>query len=79
MLIRIKWYTNSSSLSNLPWLRRCEKIFGFNKGKYGETRIYAFLMERFISYWFNKYSKVMIWPIAFYDINNKELFEKNVL
>ena len=56
-----------------PWLQRCEKLFGFNKDNYGNTRIYAFLMERFISYWFNKYSKVKIWPIAFYNINKKKL------
>ncbi len=55
-----------------PWLQRCEKLFGLNKGDYGNTRIYAFLMERFISYWFNKYSKVRTWPIAFYNINKKE-------
>ena len=30
-------------------------------------------MERFISYWFNKYSKVKIWPVIFYDLN-KESF-----
>ena len=56
-----------------PWLERCEKIFGFKKNSYGNTRIYAFLMERFVSYWFNKYSKVKIWPIAFYDINKEAL------
>ena len=56
-----------------PWLERCESLFGFKKDGYGGTRIYAFLMERFISYWFNKYSKVKIWPIAFYDINKQNL------
>ena len=56
-----------------PWLGRCEKIFGFNRDSYGSTRIYAFLMERFVSYWFNKYTKVKIWPIAFYNINKEDL------
>ena len=56
-----------------PWLERCEKVFGFNDENYGNTRIYAFLMERFISYWFNKYSKVRVWPVIFYNIN-KESF-----
>ena len=57
-----------------PWLDRCEKVFGFNEGSYGNTRIYAFLLERFISYWFNKYTKVKIWPIAFFNINkNNEI------
>lgn len=56
-----------------PWLARCETIFGFNRDSYGSTRIYAFLMERFVSYWFNKYTKVKIWPIAFYNINKENL------
>ena len=57
-----------------PWLDRCEKVFGFNEGSYGNARIYAFLLERFISYWFNKYTKVKIWPIAFFNINtNNEI------
>ena len=56
-----------------PWLQRCESIFGFNEKSYGNTRLYAFLMERFISYWFNKYTKVKTWPIAFYNINKEEL------
>ena len=56
-----------------PWLIRCENIFGFKSNDYGSTRIYGFLMERFISYWFNKYTKVKTWPIAFYNINKEEL------
>ena len=57
-----------------PWLLRCEKVFGFNEKNYGSTRIYGFLLERFISYWFNKYTKVKIWPIAFLDINQTKEF-----
>ena len=56
-----------------PWLKRCEDIFNFKKNDYGNTRIYAFLMERFISYWFNKYTRVKIWPIAFYNISKENL------
>ena len=78
-IIKNKRIINNFYNTVFPWLNRCEKIFGFNKGKYGETRIYAFLMERFMSYWFNKHAKVMIWPIAFHDIKNERLFEKNVL
>lgn len=55
------------------WLKKCEKIFGFKQGTYGETRVYGFLAERFCSYWFNKYTKVKVWPIAFYDINKNNL------
>ena len=61
--------------TTFSWLRRCEKVFGFNNKNYGETRIYAFLMERFISYWFNKYTKVKIWPIAFYNLNRNKILD----
>ena len=40
-----------------PWLERCEKIFGFNNLKgYDTTRLYAYLAERYLSFWFKKYS-----------------------
>ena len=52
-----------------PWLERCEKIFGFkNLEGYGKTRIYGFLAERFMSYWFKKNTKYTTIPIIFYDI-----------
>ena len=72
-IIKNKKIIDSFYSTVFPWLERCEKIFGFKKAEYGNTRIYAFLMERFISYWFNKYSKVKIWPVIFYDLN-KESF-----
>lgn len=56
--------------SLFPWLMQCEKLFGFKKKNiYGQDRIYAFLAERYLSYWFNKYAKVIIWPVHFYNIN----------
>ena len=55
--------------SLFPWLERCEKIFGFENLKgYGQTRIYTFLAERFMSYWFKKYTNYTTLPIIFYDI-----------
>jgi len=52
-----------------PWLERCEKLFGFENLKgYGLTRIYAFLAERFMPYWFKKNTKSVLMPIIFYDI-----------
>ena len=52
-----------------PWLERCEKIFGFKNLKgFGQIRIYTFLAERFMSYWFQKNSKTKTMPIVFYDI-----------
>jgi len=55
--------------SIFPWLERCEKIFGFNLEGYSKIRIYAFLAERFLPYWFHKNAKVLEWPIFFYDLN----------
>ena len=57
--------------SLFPWLKRCEKIFGFkNLNGYGLQRIYAFLAERYLSYWFKKYAKCYLLPILFKDIND---------
>ena len=54
-----------------PWLENCEKLFGFDKLKgYGLTRIYGFLAERFLSYWFQKNTKFKTLPILGLDINN---------
>jgi len=52
-----------------PWLERCEKLFGFeNLKEYGLIRIYTFLAERFMPYWFRKNTKSTLMPIIFYDI-----------
>ena len=52
-----------------PWLERCEKLFGFENLKgFGKIRIYTFLAERFMPYWFKKNSKSTTMPIIFYDI-----------
>ena len=52
-----------------PWLERCEKLFGFeNLEGFGKIRIYGFLAERFLSYWFKKNYKYKTMPIIFYDI-----------
>ena len=63
--------------SVFPWLERCEKIFGFKDlDTYGLKRIYAFLAERYMSYWFQKNTKSKTMPIIFKDIssylNNKK-------
>lgn len=51
-----------------PWLEKCEKEFGFNLEGYGLKRIYGFLAERFMSYWFKKNTKSTTLPIIFSDI-----------
>jgi len=51
-----------------PWLERCEKVFGFdNLSGYDTQRLYAFLAERYLSFWFKKYTKSIEWPWVFYE------------
>ena len=66
---RSKKIMNDYYNSLFPWLERCEKIFGFNFGSYGNMRIFAFLAERYQSYWFEEYTKPLFWPVIFYDIS----------
>ena len=61
-----RWYEDV-----FTWLFKCEKIFGFkNLSGYETGRIYAYLAERYLPFWFKKYSTTRIWPIYFYDIRN---------
>ena len=49
-----------------PWLERCEKIFGFSNLKgYDTTRLYAYLAERYLSYWFQKNTSYTFHPWKF--------------
>ena len=53
-----------------PWLFRCEKIFGFKNLKgYDTQRLYAYLAERYLSFWFNKHTKSLNWPWLRYNPN----------
>ena len=54
------------------WLKKCESVFGFEPNqKYSLIRIYAFLAERYLSYWFKKNSNYILWPVKHYDISNE--------
>jgi len=54
-----------------PWLEKCEKLFGFENLKgFGKTRIYGFLAERFMSYWFQKNTKYKEISMIFYDVRD---------
>ena len=54
-----------------PWLEKCEKDFGFSNLKgYGLQRIYGFLAERFLSYWFTNKGKVKELPIIVKDLSD---------
>ena len=47
-----------------PWLEKCEKVFGYKDLEgYGKKRIYGFLAERFLSFWFSKKFNVSEKPI----------------
>jgi len=58
-----QWFENL-----FDWLFECEKIFGF-KGLdgYDTTRLYAYLAERYLSFWFRKYTKSLEWKWIFYE------------
>ena len=58
-----------------PWLEKCEKKFGFEDlDGYGLKRIYGFLAERFLSYWFLKNFKVKELPILVKDLSDYKNF-----
>ncbi len=71
MFICKKKFLNSYYASVFPWLEKCENIFGFSELKgYGMKRIYGFLAERYLSYWFQKNANVIEYPIFFKDISD---------
>jgi hypothetical protein len=62
-LILDKWFT-----ALFDWLFNCEKIFGFNNLKgYDTGRLYAYLSERYLSFWFNEYYNTKECPWIFFD------------
>ena len=69
------FFCNSKNLlhnyfqSVFSWLLECEKVIGFDLHGYSKKRMYAFLAERYLGFWFNKYAKPLSWPIFFFDTN----------
>ena len=56
-----KWFKNVFS-----WLERCEEEFGFESLKgYDTERLYAYLAERYLSFWFTKYTRFREHPWVF--------------
>jgi|TARA_B110000438_G_scaffold303713_1_gene366696 hypothetical protein len=76
-ICKSKKLMNAYFLSVFSWLERCENVFGFNLKGYGKIRLYTFLAERYISYWFNKYSNPLSWPVFFFDTNINRIDLKN--
>ena len=55
-----------------PWLERCEKYFGFEDLKgYDTQRLYAYLAERYLSFWFQKYTNYKTMPWVFFDLKKQ--------
>lgn len=61
-----KWFSKL-----FPWLERCENEMGLKNldGKYDTQRLYAFLSERYLSFWFKKNTKFFEQPWVLYDSN----------
>ena len=54
------------------WLFKCEKIFGLkNLEGYDKERLYAYLAERYLSFWFKKYTKYLEWHWTFFEKKNE--------
>ena len=70
-ICKSKKIINSYYETIFKWLDKCEKIFGFDLHGYNKIRVYAFLAERFLPYWFNKYVKTLEWPIIFNDLRSE--------
>ena len=61
-----KWFSDL-----FEWLFNCEKLFGFKElVGYDKGRLYAYLSERYLSYWFNKFCNSKSCPWSFYDTIN---------
>ena len=58
-----KWFEDL-----FEWLFNCEKIFGFkNLIGYDKRRLYAFLSERYLSFWFSEFCQTKNNPWIFFD------------
>lgn len=62
-VIMNKWFEDL-----FDWLFSCEKIFEFKGLKgYDTQRLYAYLAERYLPFWFKKYTKALEWDWIFID------------
>ena len=58
-----KWFKDL-----FQWLFKCEKVFGLSGLKgYDQERLYAYLAERYLSFWFRKHTKFLEWHWSFYE------------
>ena len=55
--------------SVFDWLFKCEEKFGIKNLTGYEKRLYGYIGERYLSYWFNKYTNPIEWDWVFVDMN----------
>jgi len=68
MVISKKTILNRWFSDLFEWLFNCEKLFGFEKlVGYDKGRLYAYLAERYLSFWFNHFYNSKSHPWLFYD------------
>ena len=68
MVISKKNILNNWFKDLFDWLFKCEKVFGLKNLKgYDQERLYAYLAERYLSFWFRKKTKYLEWPWTFYE------------
>jgi hypothetical protein len=63
--------------SNLifEWFLKCENVINKNNNLplIKNSRIFQYINERFLDYWFSKYYKVLRWPMVMYNENKNKL------
>ena len=68
MFISKKKIINKWFKSLFSWLFSCEKEFGLKNLKgYDQQRLYAYLAERYLSFWFKKNTKYLEWYWTFFE------------
>ena len=69
MFISKKKIINEWFKTLFKWLKKCEEEFGFKDlTGYDKTRLYAYLAERFLSFWFKKYTNYKEQAWTFIDV-----------
>ena len=68
MFISKKEIINKWFKALFKWLFKCEKGFGTKSlHGYDQQRLYAYLAERYLSYWFKKHTNYLEWHWTFFE------------
>lgn len=68
MFISKKKIANKWFRALFKWLFKCEKGFGIKSlHGYDQQRLYAYLAERYLSYWFKKHTNYLEWHWTFFE------------